>query len=181
MLHRQLLLAHGDARDRAYGIAALSARRQQSWPAATKTTNETVLVCRPRLRLLSDGRGDDSASETESSDTSSGTDSDSAALSNSDSIDRNAELPPLIPPRLVAELPELFSRREANLRCGRRHSAPERRPPSLSSTREVSLAARAKANPRCGSRHRAPKRRLPRVPTREINPAGDCHLPGRPA
>ena len=67
----------------------------------TRTTNETVLVCRPRL--LSDGRDNDSTSETGSSET----DSDSPFLGDSDS-DHNAELPPLTPPWFVAELPKLF-------------------------------------------------------------------------
>ena len=91
MLHRHLRLTHGDSRDRGYGIAALAARRQRS-----------ELVCWPRL--LSDGRDNDSTSETGSSET----DSDSPSLGDSDS-DPNAELPPLTPPPwFVAELPELF-------------------------------------------------------------------------
>ena len=93
LLQRHLRLTHGDTRDRAYGIAALAARRKRSDPAETRITNETVLVCWPRL--LSDGRDDDSSSVTTDTDTDS-------------ENDNNAALPPLTPPRLVAELPELF-------------------------------------------------------------------------
>jgi hypothetical protein len=89
MPRRHRRLTHGDSRDRAYGITALAARSE---PAVTRSTNETVLVCRPRF--LSDGRDNDSTSEAGSSET----DSDSPFLGDSDS-DHNAALPPLTPPR----------------------------------------------------------------------------------
>ena len=126
LLQRHLGLTHGDTRDRAYGIAALAARRKRSEPAETRITNETVLVCRPRL--LSDDRDDDSSSVTTDTDSENdnnaalpplnppprllpdGRDDDhSSVTTDTDSEnDNNAALPPLTPPRLIAELPELF-------------------------------------------------------------------------
>lgn len=104
LLQRHLLLAHGSEEDRACGIAALKARRQQRGPVVTTglTTNETVLVCRPRLP--STGDSDNTSDSSSDSDSA----SESSDRSSEAEPDADPRLPPLTPPRVVPGLPELF-------------------------------------------------------------------------
>ena len=170
MPRRHRRLTHGDSRDRAYGITALAARSE---PAVTRSTNETVLVCRPRF--LSDGRDNDSTSEAGSSET----DSDSPSLGDND---HNAELPPLTHPR--GSSPSCPS---CSLKRGKPPMwQPPQRPGSRTAPRShpaarVRAVTRRGGNPRYDRRHHAAARRPSCISPREIRPAGDRPIPGRAA